>query len=790
MELLVFLSIMNEIFRSWGPLTGLSNQTAGALALTDSRRHRFNGQTLPESISELDASDLEDLQMFLALRKRQRRALIASESVQVAAAVVLPSAFRLVTIPEETTCADSASHRQLGGPAVEQPSSTASIRQHLSSPSSDFTLPKGSVPHTSTGKKLFQCRVCPLVLSSSSNRARHERMQHPAAHAKGFITSGRKRSAAAAELPDVEDTSPTVAAAPEEPKGDSECSQRVSHKVESDAQFPLLNPSSPLVPTAVAADAQMEGIELESQEGQDLDLLMLSSEGVAMSSELEQNSVEIQQVPNAFKFDRDGAVNEQEEVKLRADLTRMAGVTAVLDAKATERDQMLQEACAPFLQWLCQPPMTEVEALVKARRVKDISQLKPIKLNLRFIFGLLVESQTVDTLQLTQLSQRPVCEMLARALDQRNVGSTRVYGIFLLVKKVLVFLASQESARRGQFVTPNTYASYMFVDAVCTESTQRRKQDARNRALLGAQSSKALQRTHQFKAGGVSTIWTMPSEAFRMPSMNGLPERLAPQSTLAASADVAADVEPISSGPQVATSPLECAASSAPDQNQSQGESTTSGPESTCNVPPHQGAPSKTHTAVPIEDASANELTTEQLSIIAKGSLLYLQSRELPFYIHHLVTATLCYGLAPRSQVLRALQLGTSFVKQADGLYWVRMLAEQNKNNKPTAFPLPHELTAPYDFYLDTLRPRLLQTSGQQHDYVFFKKNGTAPRADFSELTCTATTQLIGKPKNAHAFRSAVVTAYYTQTGATQSDMNNLAHIVSLLMLTGTLLAV
>ena len=60
----------------------------------------------------------------------------------------------------------------------------------------------------------------------------------------------------------------------------------------------------------------------------------------------------------------------------------------------------------------------------------------------------------------------------------------------------------------------------------------------------------------------------------------------------------------------------------------------------------------------------------------------------------YLVTSTLCLGLAPRSQVLKQLQLGTSFEKnEDDGRYWVRLLAEMSKNGKPTTFALPLELT-------------------------------------------------------------------------------------------------
>lgn len=193
---------------------------------------------------------------------------------------------------------------------------------------------------------------------------------------------------------------------------------------------------------------------------------------------------------------------------------------------------------------------------------------------------------------------------------------------------------------------------------------------------------------------------------------------------------------------------------------------------------------STSHALDSATSASPNELTEAELKTVTKGSLAYLHSREPALYMHHLVTAMLCLGLAPRSQVLRQLQLGSTFVKEADGRYWVRMLADHNKNGKPTAFALARELTEPYDFYLSTIRPALLQQQHHQgegnqlHDYVFFKRNGSAPRADFSELTALATQQLIGRPVNAHAFRSAVITTFY-KSGASQSDMDVLASLMA-----------
>lgn len=150
-------------------------------------------------------------------------------------------------------------------------------------------------------------------------------------------------------------------------------------------------------------------------------------------------------------------------------------------------------------------------------------------------------------------------------------------------------------------------------------------------------------------------------------------------------------------------------------------------------------------------------------------------------YMAHLVTAILCLCMAPRSQVLRQLQIGSSFIKEADGKYWVRQLADMCKNGKPTLFAVPLLLTPVIDYYLTHVRPRLLVRQdgiSPAHNYVFCKNNGTAPRTDFSTCTNLVTLQIIGRPINAHAFRAAVITTFYG-TNASQADMDTLANIMS-----------
>ncbi|MCP5978532.1 hypothetical protein NL364_29000, partial [Klebsiella pneumoniae] len=86
-----------------------------------------------------------------------------------------------------------------------------------------------------------------------------------------------------------------------------------------------------------------------------------------------------------------------------------------------------------FLEWLTQPPLTQCEALVKARRVKTNAQLQPIKLNLRFIFALLYDKEVVEAVNLQDLTKLSICQALFEAMNQRKVGSGRFHAIFLLI---------------------------------------------------------------------------------------------------------------------------------------------------------------------------------------------------------------------------------------------------------------------------------------------------------------------------------------------------------------------
>jgi hypothetical protein len=117
----------------------------------------------------------------------------------------------------------------------------------------------------------------------------------------------------------------------------------------------------------------------------------------------------------------------------------------------------------------------------------------------------------VDLHALTRL---PECQALFDALNQRQAGSGRFHAIFLLIKKLLVYLSSQESAARRQFLQPTIYESYLYVDGVCSDSSHRRKQESRNRAVLGnasqLQAHTALANPQPFV---VPTTWSPVAES-------------------------------------------------------------------------------------------------------------------------------------------------------------------------------------------------------------------------------------------------------------------------------------
>lgn len=868
----------DKALRSWSPrlsrlLTpALPALTAegSAMFLQQRKRHRFNNHT-SSAHQHLDDEGGAATLGYRAVRPR-------AEYASAAAALSQPSQ------PSEAAATSS-----LLIPAAHAVGDSAT-------PVTAIVLSNSPALHNSAitvdSKRAYPCRFCGVSLSSSSNRLRHERAKHqpqlegssasvteaaPAASASDV--SGRRlelevgEAAAAAQL-----TSDLPPKAPEPSHQLCMLSQQLGAASQPAAASSFVSqPAAGHMAMVLDVDAG-EGVSSSSSsssDNSDSDPDPAANAGTASDSAAQIEGTTSSAAP-------------QQQPSLSMDLAGIEGVSPSL------QEAELQAQCYPFLCWLTEPPLTPCEALVKARRIKSLSQLQPIKNTLRFIFVLLHEHRILEAPELRALSTLSVCQQLYNAMQARQAGHARLHAIFLLAKKILVFLSSKESATRRQFLLPSSVSeSYLYVDGICSDSSFRRKQEARNRSLLGVAASRQLHHTQaaQSSAPGpagfrVPQTWST-SAATTATASAAASERAMPLAHVNAQSSPQTKLQrvktsfksaartspsaPSSSAAvaQVAT-PANAAASaegvsanemsSAELQRVTQGcvqflqqhsvqqidissnssSAPSAGPASTlANGNAAAATQPEVRSSVDVLDAAANLKATAAssadvvtmarqpignesapataLAIAAcaaeLAALPIMNDKAAPaavpvadhVYMAYLVTALLCLCMAPRSQVLRQLQIGSSLVKESDGKYWVRLLADMCKNGKPTLFAVPELLTPVMDHYLKHVRPRMLArqprapgASGpalaaaagssqltnpplqlqQAHNYFFCKANGTAPRAEFSTCTSLVTMQLIGRPINAHAFRSAVITTFYS-ANASQADMDTLANIMS-----------
>ncbi len=682
--------------------------------------------------------------------------------------------------PTRATLPWSNRNQQLHGAQAGPARTPQQGHMHLSNAAaSTFTIPV---------KLSHVCRFCNCTLSSSSNRLRHERLKHaselhslpntPAAGAsrkqscEGAFAKSSSSSAKNELETDASSSNSatgTMELEPQVQEHDStsidkpESADSVTHRqchitsLDSDSEGKENEPDAPdqCEPTdselavsmaePAAAQAACDDENLDESRS-----VMEMEAGEAPSSSPRQPQELHQQLQSTTAVDSTAGLEPGADQVLEA-----------VGARPLLQEEDLQEACYPFLQWLASPCMTACEALVKAKRVKSISQLAPIKSSLRFVFALLYESKVIDAIGLRNLLRLSICQALYQAIVDRQVGSGRTHQIFLLVKKVLVFLSSTESAKSRQFVQPSSYESYTLVENITSESSNQRKQEARDRMVLGISGSRGA--------------LTQPKEVFQIPkTWNG-------------------DSQSSTSPAQLARAPPQ----PQPPQQQLQLVKVVQAAAGMALQPFANGVDAlplvDRARLEPLESSANRMMTKEELCKVTQSCLAYLTSMvelytqphdEKPsaetdlYFTHHLVTGMLCLGLAPRSQVLQQIKIGSSFTKEEDGRYWIKMSSSQSKNNRPTMFALAGELTRAVDVYLQFVRPRLLARCAAQHDWVFFKRSGVAPRTNFSSSTCLVTQAILGFPVNPHTFRSSLITTFYS-SGASEAEMSTLASIMS-----------
>lgn len=147
------------------------------------------------------------------------------------------------------------------------------------------------------------------------------------------------------------------------------------------------------------------------------------------------------------------------------------------------------ESCsADFLQWLGEPPLTQIEHTVKPRLLRDEKQLYQVRTNLRFLFDQALPLIDAAQLHVRQLTQLEVVEALLSQAKSR-VAAGRVYQLALLLKKVCIYLCARQSATTQRFISPTVMPSWVIIAGYCHDSCKKRKLRQRDRMAFGRPAS-------------------------------------------------------------------------------------------------------------------------------------------------------------------------------------------------------------------------------------------------------------------------------------------------------------
>jgi len=132
------------------------------------------------------------------------------------------------------------------------------------------------------------------------------------------------------------------------------------------------------------------------------------------------------------------------------------------------------DAINAFSDWLGEPPLTLTEKRVKmwlgAKGVGVTAQQRlAVRSTLQFVFCVLVINDICsrdDLKTLTILSHLDTCQKLHAALEARCKGLSRIHVVFLLLKRVIVYLSATESLRLQKWVAPEEMPAFDYVESV------------------------------------------------------------------------------------------------------------------------------------------------------------------------------------------------------------------------------------------------------------------------------------------------------------------------------------
>ena len=166
-----------------------------------------------------------------------------------------------------------------------------------------------------------------------------------------------------------------------------------------------------------------------------------------------------------------------------------ASTVLLKPAGATLSNEALDAAVKPFLEWLGEAPVYEMENTLKGSLLLSESQLRQPRNDLRFLLN------AAGTTQLSVLVQPHVVKRLLSGLQVTGKGPARVFQLCLMLRKVLVFLFAQQSKATSSTISPSQHAAWGLLSRSSHDASKRRKLRQRDRMAFGDDEDEIM--THE-----------------------------------------------------------------------------------------------------------------------------------------------------------------------------------------------------------------------------------------------------------------------------------------------------
>jgi integrase len=317
-----------------------------------------------------------------------------------------------------------------------------------------YTPIKTSDPKVST----FPCHICNKILSSSSNRSRHIKQKHAIQRNLSPAVTAPVPASRSIVAPTISNVTSSPSSNPP-----AQISRPLSINTDNNASDNMLQSWKQLHPPSPVGTDESDGEDenvnknasIDEDEGDFVDLMADTYVPKSNSSSTLMSS--------AAKRSR----NQLDTIIDAASDTSSFNTTG----------QVNMESAQPFFAWLGEVAVNESEKLVKTVRMTKPSQIRFVSWNMKFLFNILVSKSICSGsfVSLALFTQLDTCQAVYQFLVDRKSGPCRIHGLFLLIKKIIVYIASTESLSLRQYNPPNVYPSYQYVSSIVSESTKARK---------------------------------------------------------------------------------------------------------------------------------------------------------------------------------------------------------------------------------------------------------------------------------------------------------------------------